>query len=193
MSGEAEASDSSEQRARIFVHPARWMIATVLGERPASAVELAQMVELPVEQVRYHLRMMVKRGVIELAERKRTRGTVEQFYRAPEGVIIRQAALSKLTSEEQRRIAANFLKVCFREATRALVATPVPVRDDDQLARVPMIVDEEGWDELALIHRETFERVQRLKVRIEKRVEGSDGEGFRIVSLLMLFQEPSIL
>ncbi|HET7591267.1 MAG TPA: helix-turn-helix domain-containing protein [Solirubrobacterales bacterium] len=177
--------------ARVRRNPIRWFLAMLLSDRPMSASELARAAEMEPTAVRRHLREMEKAGAIELLELRRRRGTNEKFYRLCSDFVISDEERAKLTLEERRRIDAYTLKVALGEALRSLVSRPTASsqgRADNCLTRVPMVLDEEGWTELARLHYESYLKVMDLREQVERRLRSRGEEGIRATSLILFFE-----
>lgn len=171
--------------------PERLLIARELAETPRSAAQLAVATGLPVVRVRRHLRQMKKEGSIESVSRKSKRGTIEHFHFLVWGLLQDEADLAALSLDERRRLYGRLLKIALTEATRALVTHPKDSsleRLDSAVVRTPIFTDEEGWTELAKMHRDFFERVLESRERIAQRLEKRGEEGFKASSVVMLFE-----
>jgi len=172
-------------------HPVRWYIAMLLSDRPMSAHQLALLVEMTPGAVRRHLREMEKAGAIGVADLRTRRGAAEKIYELRSDFILSEEERAELSLEQRRRIDAYILKVGFGEALRSLVSKPTASsqgRADSCVTRIPMVLDEEGWAELARIHLETYLKVMDLRDRIEQRLQQAGEEGFRATSLLLCFE-----
>jgi predicted transcriptional regulator len=191
MSKEPGSVVNGAAASRALRFPSRWLFAIILSDRPMSAGELAEVVEMKPSAIRPHLREMEKAGAIEVVETRTRRGTMEKVYGLCSDFIISEEERAELSLEERRRIDAYTLKVGLREAVRSLVSKPTASsqgRVDNCLTRVPMVLDEEGWTELAQLHYESFLRVMELRDRVEQRMRSSGGDAFRATSLIVCFE-----
>lgn len=68
--------------AKAFAHPLRIQILIHLNSRPADEIELASLLGQNLNSVAYHLRVLSKYGVIEVAKQRRARGAAPSLYRA---------------------------------------------------------------------------------------------------------------
>jgi DNA-binding transcriptional ArsR family regulator len=178
-----------------MAHPVRWMLATILAEKSASAAELAKKIDMPIVKVRRHLRAMNEEGVIEQVEERSRRGAGERFYATRAELFVDEEEFGDLTYGQRRQLTAYILKICLSEASRALVTKPTKKsldRLDNVVVRVPLCIDEEGWTELAQIHREAYDRVIELRSKIAGRLKDRDEEGFRAMSIIMWFEAESL-
>lgn len=72
---------------RTALSPTRRRLLGLLRE-PSSASRLAEELDLPRQQVNYHVKELEKAGLIELVEERRRRGFVERLYRAAQTTLI---------------------------------------------------------------------------------------------------------
>lgn len=174
--------------------PERLSIAAELAEVAKSAAQVADATGLPLARVRRHLREMREEGLIESIVRKGKRGTVEHFNILVGGLMEDVEGLAKLTPAERRRLHGNVLRLILTEVTRALVTHPTDRgvnRLDVAVVRIPIITDETGWEELAKLHREFYDRVLEVRDRIAECLEQEGQEGFKASSVLLLHLDPS--
>ena len=67
--------------AAALLQPIRLDIVKRLAQ-PRSCPELAQLLNLPTQQVNYHMRKLTEAGLVERIDERRVRGTVEGIYQA---------------------------------------------------------------------------------------------------------------
>ncbi len=171
--------------------PERLLIAAELAETPRSATQVAEATGFPLARVRRHLRQMREEGLIESFARQSKRGTVEHFYFLVGGLLRDQDDLAELSLDERRRAHGRILKLVLTEASRALVTHPTErglERLDVAVVRTPILTDEAGWEELARLHREFFERILEVRAQIAERLERKGQTGFKASSVVLLFE-----
>src|SRR3954447_9923939 len=175
----------------LVAHPERLRLASALAVAPASAAELAELTELPPAKIRRELRAMKEEGFIESIKSEGRRGTVDHFYSVIGDLVIDNDELAKLSLDQRRQMNSQILKLGIAEAIASLVTKPSQrgmERIETTLVRTPVLVDEQGWKEIAKVHEEAVERMIELRKEIAVRLEGSDGDLFRATSLIMLFE-----
>jgi hypothetical protein len=76
-------------------------------------------------------------------------------------------------------------------ATNALEAGTLVERPEHHLTRVPLRVDEQGWEEMAVAYMELYERVYEIQADAAERL-GRDPEdpGISVLSVLAFFETP---
>jgi DNA-binding transcriptional ArsR family regulator len=72
----------SPQQLKAFTDPLRIRILVALAERAATNQQLADMLGVPQANVLYHLRFLLKVGLILLVDTQVKGGNVEKYYRA---------------------------------------------------------------------------------------------------------------
>src|SRR6266851_5760912 len=87
--------------AAIVAHPTRARAFTILTERTASPVEIAQEIGKDVGHVGYHVRKLQQLNVIELVDERPVRGAVEHFYRAIERPVVREGEFESQAMSER--------------------------------------------------------------------------------------------
>lgn len=171
--------------------PERLLIAAEMAEVPKSAAQLAEATGLSLGRVRRHIRAMREEGLIESVMKKSKRGTVEHFNLLMGVMHEDEDGLAGLSPSERRRLHGNILRIILTEATRALVTHPTDRglnRLDVAVVRIPLFTDEAGWEELAKLHREFYERAMELRKRVAGRLEEEGEEGFKVSSVQLLFE-----
>jgi DNA-binding transcriptional ArsR family regulator len=153
----------------IVAHPLRSLCLSVLAERTASPVELAHQFHKPISDVSYHVTMLVKAGVVELVGERPTRGSVEHFYRAIRLPSLDHEETEVLSPDERLAFARQAFQLAAADATAAFDAGTFNRRPSSWTARLPMTVDDEGWDELDEIYTEAWERIQQVRIKTERR------------------------
>ncbi|HET9186146.1 MAG TPA: winged helix-turn-helix domain-containing protein, partial [Solirubrobacterales bacterium] len=83
--------------AAIVAHPTRARCFSILAERTASPVEIAQEIGKDVGHVGYHVRKLQEMNLIELVDERPVRGAVEHFYRAIERPILHEGEFAEQT------------------------------------------------------------------------------------------------
>jgi DNA-binding transcriptional ArsR family regulator len=176
--------------AAIVAHPTRARCFSILAERTASPVEIAQEIGKDVGHVGYHVRKLQQLNLIELVDERPVRGAVEHFYRAIERPVVREEGFATQTPEEREVFTRHTLQLHVTDIARAMDEHTFDSRANRALIRFPMLVDEDGFDELADLHVEMYERTLDIQARSDERRAGTDDEGIASMSTSMLFETP---
>lgn len=177
--------------AAIVAHPTRARAFTILTERTASPVEIAQEIGKDVGHVGYHVRKLQQLNLIELVDERPVRGAVEHFYRATVRPYVSEEEFAKQTVAEREVFTRHTLQFHVADIARALDAHTFDARPNRALLRTPMVVDEEGFQELADLHDEMYERTLEIQARSAERLVGEpDSASINTVSATMFFEMP---
>lgn len=177
--------------AAIVAHPTRARCFVILAERTASPVEIAQEIGKDVGHVGYHVRKLQELKLIELVDERPVRGAVEHFYRAVARPIVDESEVAKQTIEEREPFTRYTLQLHIADVARAMDEHTFDARADRWLLRTPMLVDEEGFAELAALHAEIYERTLDIQARSDERRAGTKDEGISTMSTTMFFEMPA--
>jgi DNA-binding transcriptional ArsR family regulator len=177
--------------AAIVAHPTRARAFTILTERTASPVEIAQEIGKDVGHVGYHVRKLQQLSLIELVDERPVRGAVEHFYRAIERPYVSEKEFAAQALEEREVFTRHTLQFHVADIARAMDAHTFDARPNRALLRTPMIVDEDGFQELADLHDEMYERTMEIHARSAGRLASDlDSESINTVSATMFFETP---
>lgn len=177
--------------AAIVAHPTRARCFSILAERTASPVEIAQEIGKDVGHVGYHVRKLQEMNLIELVDERPVRGAVEHFYRATARPIVDEKEFAAQSIEEREVFTRHFLQLHVTDLARAMDEHTFDERPNRWLVRTPMVVDEDGFDELAALHAEVYERTLDIQARSDERRTGTDDEGIQTMSTNMFFEMPA--
>jgi DNA-binding transcriptional ArsR family regulator len=72
----------SSAATKVIAHPLRVRILVLLNERPAAQSDLALQLETDPGSLGYHLAVLRKQGIVEVAEVQQKRGIARHIYRA---------------------------------------------------------------------------------------------------------------
>jgi DNA-binding transcriptional ArsR family regulator len=176
--------------AAIVAHPTRVRCFSILAERTASPVEIAQQIGKDVGHVGYHVRKLQQLNLIELVDERPVRGAVEHFYRAIERPVVREEGFAAQTQEEREVFTRHALQLHVADIARAMDEHTFDARSNRALIRMPMLVDEEGFQELADLHVEMYERTLDIQAKSDGRRSDSGEDGIPTVSTTMFFETP---
>jgi DNA-binding transcriptional ArsR family regulator len=176
--------------AAIVAHPTRVRCFSILAERTASPVEIAQEIGKDVGHVGYHVRKLQELDLIELVDERPVRGAVEHFYRAIERPVVREEGFANQTLAEREVFTRYALQLHVADIARAMDEHTFDGRPNRALIRMPMVVDEEGFKELADLHVEMYERTLDIQAQSDERRANSEDEGIPSVSTTMFFETP---
>jgi DNA-binding transcriptional ArsR family regulator len=176
--------------AAIVAHPTRARCFSILAERTASPVEIAQQIGKDVGHVGYHVRKLQGLNLIELVDERPVRGAVEHFYRAIARPIVDEEEFAAQSIEDREVFTRYFLQLHVTDISRAMDEHTMDARPNRWVLRTPMVVDEDGFEELSALHAEIYERTLDIQARSDERRTGTDDEGISTMSTTMFFETP---
>lgn len=176
--------------AKAFAHPLRVQILIILNERVASPNLLAQELDQSLNLVAYHVRVLEKYDCIELVDTKQRRGATEHFYRATRRQFLSDAEWSRLPQVLRPGVSGAMLKAAFDDIEEAVVKGTMDEIDDRHLSRTPMVVDKQGWGEVASLLAETLDRVLEIQAQSSGRLAAGDEPGMLSKVEIMHFKSP---
>jgi DNA-binding transcriptional ArsR family regulator len=187
----AKTSPSMETTlAAIVAHPTRARAFVILAERTASPVEIAQEIGKDVGHVGYHVRKLQQLNLIELVDERPVRGAVEHFYRAIERVYVNEEEFAAQPIEQREIFTRHILQLLVADMARAMDEHTFDARPNRAILRTPMVVDEEGFQELSALHDEMYERTLDIQARSADRRTGATDGGINAISATMFFETP---
>jgi DNA-binding PadR family transcriptional regulator len=193
MPDEASEPVAGPDRALVDTveHRVRYSIFRALTERPASATELAARLSQPRSTVGDQLRKLIADGLVESTGEEAKRGTTERFYRiAPSSRWLSDDVTGKLDPRQKRRTALRVVRQAAADTSLALNSDRLDHRDDWCVGSSRIIVDPPGWKELARIHRNACEEVERVREESAARLADDVDEPLRAISWMMLLEMP---
>jgi DNA-binding transcriptional ArsR family regulator len=165
----------SDRLAAAMSHRTRMFAMTVLWEREASPREIAAELGEPVNNVTYHVKQLLNLGWIELVAQRPARGgrVVEHFYKAVKDSVFSDAELASLDREQLWQIDTSIMRSMSKDISEAMISGTFFARDDNQLTRIPLEVDEQGWEETKEILERALEELLAMRRTVLERVAES--------------------
>jgi DNA-binding transcriptional ArsR family regulator len=176
--------------AAIVAHPTRGRCFSILAERTASPVEIAQEIGKDVGHVGYHVRKLQQLELIELVDERPVRGAVEHFYRAIERPVVTEEEFAKQSIGEREVFTRYILQLLVADIARAMDQHTFDASANRVITRTPMVVDADGFQELSDLHTEVLERTLEIQARSAGRLAESSEDGISTLSSSMFFETP---
>jgi len=180
-----------QRLARALGHPLRVQALTILNERVASPNELAKELEEGLSQVSYHVKVLKDCECIELVKTEPRRGAVEHYYRATSRAFLSDSEWQQLPASIKPGMSASLLQTIMDDAVEALKAEKFDARDERHLSWTPLIVDEQGWQDLSSALADTLERIFDIQAASASRLSDSEDEGLPATVAMMGFEAPT--
>jgi DNA-binding transcriptional ArsR family regulator len=174
--------------AKALAHPMRVRILSQLDERTASPSELATELDASLGVVSYHVRTLARLGLLKLVHKKQRRGAVEHYYRAEARPVVTSESWGEVPGIVKDAMVQSTLGQIGDHVTAAAGAGGFE-RDDAQLTRMPLVLDDRGFAELAAKLDRLQQDADRIAAASEKRLAKTEGDGaVRATTVLMLFE-----
>ena len=138
--------------------------------------ELAKETGEPLGNVSYHVRLLADLECVELVKTEPRRGAVEHYYQATIAPWFDKESWAELPTSVRSATSSNALSIILDDAVAAIRAGTFDSRADNHLSRAPLMLDEEGWRELAGLLDELLERALQLKAEAANRAVESNTE-----------------
>ena len=176
--------------AKALSHPMRARILEILNERVASPNEIAETIDERLPNVSYHVRALLDLGCIELVDTAQRRGAIEHYYRAVVRPFFSDSDWKRIPRSGRQAISDTLLRAVWEDVSDAIEAGTFDSRPDRSLTHTPMVVDEQGWSEVADVMARALRDVQRIESQSARRLKKSEDEGVPTRVVLMQFESP---
>ena len=153
-----------------MAHPLRMQILMLLDERVASPNELAKELQEPLGNVSYHVRTLADFGLVKLVRKRPRRGAIEHFYRAVTRPTITDDSWSRLPKLVKRQAVGTVLEEVAEDITDSATEGAFD-QPDMHLSRTPLVLDEQGWQELAQAVAQLVKGTVEIEERSKKRLQ----------------------
>ena len=173
---------------KALAHPVRVRVLALLEGRTMTPKQLALELDMPLENVSYHVRTLAKFGLIELQRRRITRGVVEHHYRTAERPRINAETWAQLPPIVQEALNGAVLQQVLELASRSLSAGGF-ARPESHLSRRPALLDEQGFRDASAAVTAALDRISEIEREAAARM-GPEGDHatVRAVAVGMLFE-----
>jgi DNA-binding transcriptional ArsR family regulator len=176
---------------KALAHPLRINILRVLQDRVASPSELADELGARLPNISYHVRILERLGLLELVKTQPRRGALEHYYRARSRLRWTDRAWGQVPDIVKNAMVSATLDQIARYV-QAAAAIGGFDRADAHTSRQPMVLDQEGYRELAAALKELLERANEIEAGAAKRIASGNhkGDEFDVGLVMMLFEAP---
>jgi DNA-binding transcriptional ArsR family regulator len=173
-------------------HPTRMRAMCLLWEKEASPREIAAELDEPLNNVTYHVKQLLELGWIELVAQRPAHGgrVVEHFYKASRSSEFGDAELQEMGTTEKLLLDTAILDAMSKELSEALLSGSFTARPDNEMVRVPLDLDEEGWKETKEILNRALTEILKVKETVLQRTADTGEETFPTKVAIMHFMSP---
>ncbi|HEX7291888.1 MAG TPA: helix-turn-helix domain-containing protein [Conexibacter sp.] len=190
-------SDINDPRLiKALAHPLRVRILSILETRDmASPNEMADELGVSLGVMSYHVRRLHALGFLELVKRTPRRGAIEHHYRAKARPRVTDEGWAETPSIVKRAMVGASLQQITGYINTAAEQGGFD-RGDAHLSRTVLMLDDEGWRQLAGEMGQWMARVEQLEEESLQRIaeSGSDSDTVakRSAAILMLFEAEGV-
>jgi DNA-binding transcriptional ArsR family regulator len=177
--------------AKAFAHPLRVQILIILNEKVASPNMLAQQLDESLNLVAYHVRVLEKYDCIELVDTKQRRGATEHFYRATRRQFLSDDQWAKMPAGLRPGMVAAVLKSVFEDIESASKAGTLDEVDELHISRTPMVLDRQGWEDVADLLNGSLDRLLEIQAESNKRLAETAAESLLSKVVMLHFKSPA--
>lgn len=174
---------------KALAHPLRIRVMGLLEQRSATPKELARVLNVPLENLSYHVRALRSFGFIELEGVRMVRGAVEHRYRLAARPRITAKAWESLPAIVREALDAASLGQIWDLVGRAAVEGKLE-RPESQMSRRFLRLDAQGFSEVSAIISETMERLIEVERESAERLRQDGHEEIPAYVVAMLFDAP---
>lgn len=180
----------SQVLASASAHPTRLRTLMILTEREATPREVAEEIGEPLNNVAYHIKVLKRLGCIELVRVNQTQGgrVAEHVYRGTERPYWTESDLGELSDADKLNVIVGIMRHISDDIAMAMTAGTFYEHDDNHLSRTPLVVDEEGWDEVTELLDDTLEQLLAIQERVTDR-EAAETKLTKVA--IIQFESPS--
>jgi DNA-binding transcriptional ArsR family regulator len=179
-----------QRLVRAMGHQVRVQALTILNERVASPNEISKELGESVGHVSYHIKVLRECECIELVDTAPRRGAMEHYYRATDRAFLDAEEWAALPSTIRPGLSASLLKTIINDAASSVLEGTFDKRLDRHLSWTPMILDEDGWEELKAALEQTLENVLEIQASSAGRLTKADAAGIPISVAMLSFETP---
>ena len=177
--------------AKAYAHPLRIHILGLLDDRIASPSEIAGELNAPLTHVSYHVRQLASLGLIKLVRTTPRRGAVEHHYTAHIRPKITDDAWAQVPDVVKKNMVAGWVQQMGAHVADA-VANDGFDRSNAHMSRIPVELDEKGWNAVAKELEKTLDRIYKIADEAKARIaKDPESEHWRSTASMMLFEGPS--
>jgi DNA-binding transcriptional ArsR family regulator len=177
--------------AKALSHPMRARILVILNERVASPNEIAEMIGERLPNVSYHVRALLDLGCVELVDTAQRRGAIEHYYRAVVRPFFSDRDWKRIPRSGREAISGTALKVIWEDVSDAVTGGKFDARPDRHLTHTPMMLDDEGWEEVSRVMADALAQVEKIESQSAGRLRKAKASGIPTRVVFMQFEAPA--
>ncbi len=175
---------------KALAHPLRIRILGVLEQRSATPKELAELLDVQLENLSYHVRTLRDFGFIKLERRRMVKGAVEHRYGMVARPRITAAAWEQLPAIVREALDAASLEQIWDVVSRAAAQDKMS-RPESHMARRVARLDEQGLAEMSKVVGDAVDKLVEIEKQSAQRLRKHTSAEIPTVLVAMLFDAPA--
>jgi DNA-binding transcriptional ArsR family regulator len=176
--------------AKAYAHPLRIEIMGLLDNRVASPRQLADELGSPLSLTSYHVRQLMKMGLVKLVSRRQKRGSIEHFYTAVVRPRMYDDTWAQIPTIVKREIVGGRIGQLGKEIATAAMAGSFD-REDMHFTRTRASLTPGGWKKAARVFADALAKLDKLKADDASLFEADPhGERIEATAVMLLFESP---
>jgi DNA-binding transcriptional ArsR family regulator len=186
----AEQLKLGEDLASVISNETTVKVLVYLVDRAGSPTEIGEALGIPTARASHHAKKLTRLGLVELLEKQEIRGAIKHIYRAVVRPIFETEDWARLSLSERQRYSAWVIRMILADAAQSLNAEVFDEYPTRHLSRVPLLVDDEGLDEVAEVQKRALEEIIQIEATsAERRMQAGD-PGMYMLAAMMCFPLP---
>jgi DNA-binding transcriptional ArsR family regulator len=174
---------------KALAHPLRIRILGILEQRSATPKELAELLDVQLENLSYHVRTLRDYGFIKLERRRMVKGAVEHRYGMVARPRITAAAWEQLPAIVREALDSASLDQIWDVVTRAAAQDKMS-RPQSHMARRVARLDEQGLAEMSEVVTNAVDQLVQIEKQSAQRLRKHKSPEIPTVLVAMLFDAP---
>ena len=174
---------------KALAHPLRIRILGILEQRSATPKELAELLDVQLENLSYHVRTLRDFGFIKLERRRMVKGAVEHRYGMVARPRITAAAWEQLPAIVREALDSASLDQIWDVVTRAAAQDKMS-RPQSHMARRVARLDEQGLAQMSDVVTNAVDQLVEIEKQSAQRLRKHKSPEIPTVLIAMLFDAP---
>jgi DNA-binding transcriptional ArsR family regulator len=174
---------------KALAHPLRIRILGVLEQRSATPKELAELLDVQLENLSYHVRTLRDFGFIKLERRRMVKGAVEHRYGMVARPRITAAVWEQLPAMVREALDAASLEQIWDVVSRAAAQDKMS-RPESHMARRVARLDGQGLADMSKVVGDAVDKLVEIEKQSAQRLRKHHGPEIPTVLIAMLFDAP---
>lgn len=164
-----------DRLVKAMTHPLRMRILTRLHGKVASPRQVAAELEERLGTIAYHFRYLKDLELIELVRTEPRRGATEHFYRGLERPYLSEDMWAQVAPAARASVSAVVVNDIVQDVKRSIQEGRFDAREDRHLSRVPLLIDEQGWEDVRDLLAGVLEDILLIQGEAANRMAANPG------------------